>query len=182
MAYFQDDDETVTTLHDRFGDVLRLLDAAANAKTVAAGVRQLRKITADIATAKETLARLQRQAAGIVEAAKAEAARIITAAEEETREQRNDLEHREQQLRYGERYAQKFAAAKARSPNGVVSAFDERRIREELTEEDHSDDRSVSTARFEVMDHDRPAGGGTVPVKTVGGGTLTRTWRGEVRQ
>jgi cell division septum initiation protein DivIVA len=182
MAYFQDDDETSTTPHDRFGDVLRLLDAAANVKNVTAGLKKLKKLESDIAAASETLARLQQQAAGILEAAKFEAARIISAAEEETREARADLEHRESMLRYGERYARKFEAAKARSPNGVVSAFDERKIREELAEEDHSYNRRVNKARFEVMDHDRPAGGGTVPVETVGGGTLTRTWRGEARQ
>jgi hypothetical protein len=173
MAYFQDDDETVTTLHDRFGDVLRLLDAAANAKTVAAGVRQLRKVTADIATAKETLARLQRQAAGIVEAAKAEAARIVKDAEQQVAEDKGEREHHEQQLVYLRRLLGKLEG-------GPVL----RQARELLAEEDDKDGRTVNFETFEAMDPDygRADASGLVAVDMARGGTLMRSFPNKARR
>jgi septal ring factor EnvC (AmiA/AmiB activator) len=150
-----DDDET--TPRDHFADVLCLLDAAANAKKVAAGVKRLRKIEADVAAASETLARLQRQAAGIVEAAKAQAERIISAAEEETREQRNDLEHRERQL-----------GSKMRLLAKLEGGADMRRAREAIAAED---DAAGNTTVFDVGDERSDHLGNPF----VGGSTLTRS-------
>jgi hypothetical protein len=81
-------------------------------------------------------------------------------------------------LRHGERYAREFEAVKARSPNGIVSALEERGIRERLAQEDNSDGRSVTFAQFEKMD---PAyadadSSGTVAVPMAAGGKLTRSF------
>ena len=177
------DDETPVP-HDRFGDALALC-AVANNKTLAAELKKLRKVKKDIAAEEPKLAGVTAQAAGILEAAKAEAERIVKTAEEETREQRNDLEHREAQLAYGERYARLFAAAKARSPNGIVSAFDAHRIRAQLAEEDDRSGNRVSFAQLEQMDPDYqradPATG-DVAVELVRGSTLTRSYPNKPRR
>ena len=181
MSY---DDET-PMLHDRFADALDLCRLAWDAQKTKASLKKLQKLNRDIAAAEAKLAGVTAQAAGILEAAKAEAERIVKTAEEETREQRNDLEHREAQLAYGERYARLYAAAKARSPNGVVSAFDEHRIRAQLAEEDDRSGNRVSFATFEQLDPDYqradPATG-AVAVEMVKGSTLTRSYPNKPRR
>jgi cell division septum initiation protein DivIVA len=71
-SYYSDDDETAPA-SDRFGDAIALCQIALNAKTIQANLKKMRKLEADISTASETLARLQDQAAGILERANAEA-------------------------------------------------------------------------------------------------------------
>ena len=178
----EDDDAAASA--DRFGDALALCHLAWNSQKTAASLRKLRKLKSDIAAAEAKLASVTAQAASLIEAAKAEAERIIKDAEDQTRERRNDLEHREAQLAYGERYARLFAAAKARSPNGVVSAFDAHQIRAQLAEEDDRSGNRVSFATFEQLDPDyrRADASGTVAVEMVKGSTLTKTFPNKPRR
>jgi hypothetical protein len=173
MPYFQDDDETVTTPHDRFGDVLRLLDAAANAKNVTAGLKKLRKLESDVAAASETLARLQRQAAGIVEAAKAEAARIGKDAEQQVAEDKGEREHHEQQLVHLRRLLGKLEGGPAL-----------RQAREAIALEDDAGGRITSFEAFEMADPDyqRANATGLVAVEGIKGSTLTRSFPNKARR
>jgi septal ring factor EnvC (AmiA/AmiB activator) len=136
-------DDDAPAPHDRFLDVLRLLDAAANAKTVAAGVKKLRKLESDIAAAGETLARLQKQASGLLETARAEAERIVKDAEQQVAEDKGEREHHEQQLVY-------FKRLLARLEGGAAL----RQAREAIAAEDDAAGRIATFQQFEEADDD----------------------------
>jgi hypothetical protein len=121
---------------DTFAAAITLLGAAMDAKAVRQKVLHLQELQRQIPAAEAKLSRLQSEAAGILEAARAEAERIRKEAADEIEEEKNYLEHRGAQLAYGERYRAKLEAVRRSAPNGILSAYDEHQVRADLARED----------------------------------------------
>ena len=168
MSDNHDDTEDFSTpASDRFADALDLCRLAWDSQKTKGRLEKLRKLNRDIAAAEAQLAGVKAQAAGILVAAKAEAERIIKDVEDQTREQRNDLEHRESRLAYGERYSAKLEAARRAAPGGVISMSDEHRIRVQLAEEDAGSINIGALIRRDVGDERSDAQGNAFTPSTL---------------
>jgi hypothetical protein len=141
---------------ERFADAMI---AWSNPKNAKAEIRKFAKLKREKADAAAELTSLRAQAAGILEAAKTEAERIRNEACKEIEEEKADLEHREHMLRYGERYSAKLEAARRAAPGGVISAYDEHRIRTQLAEEDAGGINIAAVIRRDVGDERSDAQG-----------------------